>query len=155
MANLSIYFGKHAMVAAPTIRRIEFSDICEALAKGAKDFYAMPSHLAFLALIYPLCGVVLAHATSQQNALQLLFPVASGFALIGPFAAVGLYEMSRRRELGLDASWIYAFNVLRSPSMPSIAALGLLLLAIFTAWMTAAQWLYLGLFGPAPPVSMI
>ena len=89
MANLNIYCDNHGIVAAPTIRRIEFSDICEALANGAKDFYAMPSHLAFLALIYPLCGVVLAYATSQQNALQLLFPLSSGFALIGPFAAVG------------------------------------------------------------------
>ena len=61
----------------------------------------MPSHLAFLALIYPFCGVVLVYAASQQNALQLLFPLSSGFALIGPFAAVGLFEMSRRRELGL------------------------------------------------------
>jgi uncharacterized membrane protein len=55
-------------------------------------------------LIYPLCGVVLPYATYQQNALQLLFPLSSGFALIGPFAAVGLIEMSRRRELGLDIS---------------------------------------------------
>ena len=113
----------------------------------------MPSHLAFLCLIYPLCGLVLAYATSQQNALQLLFPLASGFALIGPFAAIGLYEMSRRRELGLDTSWKYAFNVLRSPSIPSIAALGLLLVAIFVAWLMAAQGLYAWLFGPEPPTS--
>ena len=49
--------------------------------------------------------------------------------------------MSRRRELGLDTSWKYAFNVVRSPSIPSIAALGLLLLAIFLAWIAAAQLL--------------
>jgi uncharacterized membrane protein len=115
----------------------------------------MPSHLAFLALIYPLCGVVLAYATSQQNALQLLFPLSSGFALIGPFAAVGLFEMSRRRELGLEISWKYAFNVVRSPSIPSIAALGFLLLAIFAAWIAAAQLLYTMLFGPTPPTSLV
>src|SRR5260370_20266926 len=134
MANLGIYFEQHGIVAAPVIRRIAFRDIREAVVKGATDFYAMPSHLAFLTAIYPLCGIVLAYATSQQNALQLLFPLSSGFALIGPIAAVGLFEMSRRRELGLDISWNYAFNVLRSPSIPSIAALGLLLLAIFASW---------------------
>jgi uncharacterized membrane protein len=155
MANLNIYFGERGSVAVPTIRRIELRDIREALAKGAKDFYAMPSHLAFLAAIYPLCGVVLAYVTSQQNALQLLFPLSSGFALIGPFAAVGLFEMSRRRELGLDVSWKYAFNVLRSPSIPSIAALGMLVLAIFAAWIAVAQLLYTTLFGPMPPVSPI
>ena len=69
-------------------------------------------------------------------------------------AAVGLYaDASRRRELGLDTSWRYAFNVLRSPSIPSIAALGLLLLAIFLAWIAAAQLLYVALYGPAPPAS--
>lgn len=124
MTNLNIYFGQRGIAAVPTIRRIELRDIREALANGAKDFYAMPSHLAFLAAIYPLCGVVLAYVTSQQNALQLVFPLSSGFALIGPFAAVGLFEMSRRRELGLDMSWKYAFHVVRSRSILSIAALG-------------------------------
>jgi uncharacterized membrane protein len=155
MANLNIYFGQHGIAVTPTIRRIEFRDIGEALARGAKDFYAMPSHLAFLAAIYPLCGVVLAHATSQQNALQLLFPLSSGFALIGPFAAVGLFEMSRRHELGLDVSWKYGFNVLRSPSIPSIAALALLLLATFAAWIATAQLLYTALFGSWPPASLV
>jgi uncharacterized membrane protein len=155
MTNLNIYFGQHGVAAAPMIRRIEFRDIREALANGAKDFHAMPSHLAFLVVICPLCGVVLACVTSQQNALQLLFPLSSGFALIGPFAAVGLFEMSRRRELGLDISWQYAFNVLRSTSFSSIAALGLLLLAILAAWIAAAQLLYTALFGPSPPASLV
>jgi uncharacterized membrane protein len=155
MANLNIYFGQRGIMATPTIRRIEFRDIRDALVQGAKDFYAMPSHLVFLAAIYPLCGVILAYATSQQNALHLLFPVSSGFALIGPFAAVGLFEMSRRRELGLDVSWKYSLNVLRSPSTLSIAALGVLLLAIFAAWIGAAQLLYTTLFGPMPPASLV
>jgi uncharacterized membrane protein len=153
MTNFHVYVGHHAVSAAPVIRKIGPSDIWRALAQGADDFRAMPSHLAFLCLIYPFCGLVLAYVTSQQNALHLIFPLASGFALVGPFAAIGLYEMSRRRELGLDTSWKYAFNVLRSPSIPSIAALGVLLLAIFVAWLTAAQWLYTGLYGPDAPAS--
>jgi uncharacterized membrane protein len=155
MANFRAYVDRVGGAVAPIIRRIEFRDVGEALAKGVDDFRSMPSHLAFLALIYPVCGVVLAYTTSQQNALQLLFPLASGFALIGPFAAVGLYEISRRRELGLGTSWKYVFNVLRSPAVPSIAAVGLLLLAIFAAWLTAAQWLYTALFGPTPPASLV
>jgi uncharacterized membrane protein len=63
--------------------------------------------------------------------------------------------MSRRRELGLEISWKYAFSVLRSPSIPSIAALGALLLTIFAAWITASQWLYTALYGPTPPVVLI
>jgi uncharacterized membrane protein len=153
MTHFHVYVGQDAHPVAPVIRKIGPQEIGRALAQGVDDFRAMPSHLAFLCLIYPFCGLVLAYATSQQNALQLLFPLASGFALIGPLAAIGLYEMSRRRELGLDTSWKYAFNVLRSPSIPSIAALGLLLVAIFVAWLMAAEGLYIALFGSDPPTS--
>ena len=155
MAYFHISIGQDAAGAAPVIRKIEIKDIREALEEGLNDFWAMPSHAAFLGLVYPLCGMVLAYAPSYQNALQLLFPLASGFALVGPFAAVGLYEMSRRRELGLEISWKYAFNVLRSPSIPSIAALGALLLTIFAAWITASQWLYTALYGPVAFVDFL
>src|SRR5277367_1087403 len=155
MAYFPTYVGQGAAAAVPVIRTIEVKDIREALEKGVNDFWAMPSHVAFLAVVYPLCGLVLAYATSDQNALQLLFPLASGFALVGPFVALGLYEMSRRRELGLEISWKYAFNVLRSPSIPSIAALGALLLTIFAAWIASAQWLYTALYGPRPPVAFL
>jgi uncharacterized membrane protein len=132
----------------PVICKIGVDDIRTALARGVDDFLTMPSHLAFLCLIYPIVGACLA----ATNALFLLYPLASGFALIGPFAAIGLYELSRRRESGMDTSWQHAFEVLRSPAMPSILVLGLLLMVIFLCWMATAQALYVWLFGPfAPP----
>jgi uncharacterized membrane protein len=155
MAYFPIYLGEYAAAVIPVIRRIGAKDIRDALEEGVTDFWAMPSHAAFLALVYPLCGMVLAYAPSFQTDLQLLFPLASGFALVGPFVAVGLYEMSRRRELGLEISWKYAFNALRSPSMPSIAALGLLLLTIFAAWIAASQWLYMVLYGSTQSVAFV
>jgi uncharacterized membrane protein len=154
MAYFPPYVRQDA-AAVPVVRRIEFTAVRDALEEGVSDFWAMPSHAFFLGLVYPLCGTVLAYAPSYRNALQLLFPLVSGFALVGPFVAVGLYEMSRRRELGLEISWKYAFNVLRSPSIPSIAALGALLLTIFAAWIAASQRLYTTLYGPTPPVAFV
>jgi uncharacterized membrane protein len=66
--------------------------------------------LSFLCIIYPLVGTALAWLTFGHETLQLLFPLASGFALVGPAAAVGLYEMSRReraiaRNISLDATY--------------------------------------------------
>jgi uncharacterized membrane protein len=153
MATFHVYVGQDVDSALPVIRKVAPSDIKDALRKGFDDFRAMPSHLVFLAVIYPICGMLLAYVTSQQNLLQLLFPLASGFALVGPFAAIGLYEMSRRRELGLDTSWRHAFEVIRSPSIPSIIALGLALVALFALWIATAQVLYSLLFGPIPPNS--
>jgi uncharacterized membrane protein len=153
MTNFHILVGQDLGSDLPVVRKIGVGDIWDALAQGLDDFRAMPSHLLFLGLVYPICGMVLAYVTSQQNVLQLLFPLASGFALVGPFAAIGLYEMSRRRELGLDTSWRHAFEVIRSPSIPSIIVLGLALVAIFALWLAAAQVLYALLFGPVPPAS--
>jgi uncharacterized membrane protein len=78
----------------PKVRKIGPSDLKQALAEGLADFSAMRSHLVFLGLIYPIAGIWLI----MGNPLPLLFPLLSGFALIGPFAAIGLYEVSRRRE---------------------------------------------------------
>ncbi len=153
MANFHVIAGAGESAAQPTIRRISFADLREALAKGIDDFMAMPSHLAFLGMMYPIAGVCLAALTFSNNALPLLYPLVSGFALIGPFAAIGLYEISRRRELGLATSWKDAVNVLRSPAIPSILTVGLLLTILFLCWLGTARLLYEWLFGPLAPES--
>jgi uncharacterized membrane protein len=138
----------------PAIRRIGVSDLRKALREGFADFWATPTHLVFLGVLYPLLGIFFAGVMFGYNMLPLLFPLMSGFALVGPLAAIGLYEISRRRENGLDISWNSMAEILRSPSIGSIAALGLLLLVIFIAWLLTAQALYQSLFGWHAPESM-
>jgi uncharacterized membrane protein len=154
MANFHVLTSPDTTVPAQTsVRRIGFSDIRYALQKGLDDFMAMPTHLAFLGMIYPLFGLCLGALTFSSNGLPLLFPLVSGFALVGPVAAVGLYELSRRRELGLDTSLSHVFDVFRSPSLPAIVALGVALMVILIAWLTAAQMLYQSLYGSTVPES--
>jgi uncharacterized membrane protein len=154
MATLHVLTGAGEAAEEFAVNKIGLSDIRDSLKEGIDDFWAMPSHYVFLALIYPIIGVFLVALTSNRNALPLLYPLLSGFALIGPLAAIGLYEMSRRRERGMDASWRHIFDVWRSPAMPSILALGFILMVIFLAWLVTAELLYERLVGPAAPESL-
>jgi uncharacterized membrane protein len=138
----------------PVIRRISPSDLAQSLARGLDDFAAMPSHAIFLCVIYPLLGIFLIALTLGHSMLPLAFPIAAGFALIGPLAAIGLYELSRRREAGLDSSTSHACDVLHSRSLGAIVALGFLLMAIFLLWLACAEAIYIATFGYAPPDSI-
>jgi len=154
MAQLHVLMGADTIRARPTVRRIGLADLKDALARGFADFSAIPTYAVFLCLIYPIVGLVLARAMLGYALLPLLFPLAAGFALVGPFAAIGFYELSRRREQGLDISWEDAFDVLHSPSRDAIAALGLLLLVIFAIWIGVAQAIYIANFGYEPAASI-
>src|SRR5258706_1379024 len=154
MTHLDISVGSHASHAIPIIRTIRMADLKDALAKGIEDFWAVPTHAIFLCIIYPVAALVLAQWTLNNNLLHLFFPLAAGFALIGPVAALGLYELSRRRELGLDLWWTNAFDVRHSRSLAGILVLGALLVLIFLLWVAVSQAIYVATFGYAPPGSI-
>ena len=131
----------------PVVRKIGIGDVRQALASGIDDFWTMPTHVVFLSLIYPVIGLLLAYAVFGLELLPLLYPLAAGFALLGPFAAIGLYELSRRREMGLDTSWRHAFDFVHSPSFRPIIMLGLMLLLLFIVWILVANEIYIANFG--------
>ena len=152
MATYHSNVGSHVrpaddVAAEITIRTIDGSSLMRALRLGWDDFEAAPSHALMLCAIYPVLGLVLARAALGYSVLPLLFPLAAGFALVGPFAALGLYELSSRRDRGEEASAWDAFEVLRSPSFGSMLGLGTLLLALFVSWVATAQAIYVAVFG--------
>jgi uncharacterized membrane protein len=150
-----VYFGPEALATPSKVRSIGPHDCFAALAEGFEDFFAIPTYPVFVGFFYAVAGIALVGMSSFASALQLVFPLAAGFALIGPFVAIGLYEMSRRRERGLTVKGREAFAVFRSPALPSILAFGLLLLMIFAAWIFAAQLIYTWLYGPNPPAAAL
>jgi uncharacterized membrane protein len=142
------------IVTPYVIRNVGLSDLSDALRLGWEDFKAMPSHAIVLCVIYPVLGLVLFRMVLGYSVLPLLFPLAAGFTLIGPFAALGLYELSRRRERGEEAAAWDAIHVLRAPSFGAMLGLGMLLLALFVTWIAAADAIYIATFGHAPAASI-
>ena len=137
-----------------TVHTIGVADLRDVILKGFADFDARPSHYFFLGLIYPAVTYLAIRASAGYEMLPLLFPLLAGSTLLGPLAATGLYEMSRRREEGLDVSWSHAFDIFRTPALRPLIALGIVLMAVFVTWLKTAQSIYQGLFGTVPPESV-
>jgi uncharacterized membrane protein len=138
----------------PAVRSIGLADLKEAVAKGYDDFNAMPTFAVFLGIIYAVLGLILFRLSFGYDVLPFVYPLLTGFLLLGPFAAIALYEVSRRREQGLEVSVEDLLEVFRSPSIGAITRLGLVLLAIFVAWLIAAQTMYAQIMGGAEPASL-
>jgi uncharacterized membrane protein len=155
MAHPDVILPTESTDGLPVVRTLHLSDLDEALRKGVDDFWAMPTQVIFLVVLYPVVGLILFRVTFALDLAPLAYPLAAGFALLGPIAAIGLYELSRRRELGLDTSWQHAFDIIHSPSLVPILTLGLALLAIFGVWIAVAHAIYVAHFGYRPITSFL
>jgi uncharacterized membrane protein len=137
----------------PVVRKIRAAELRDVLVRGFDDFGANRTDVIFLCVFYPVIGILLASLAANHRMLPLLFPLVSGFALVGPFAGVGLNEMSRRRELGTNKGWMDAFRVLQSPSLGPILLLGVMLAVILLAWLVTAYAIYQATIGLLPLAS--
>jgi uncharacterized membrane protein len=129
------------------VRRISSADLNASLREGWSDFLEMRGDILFLAILYPIIGIAAAVATVGSPLLPLFVPIAAGVGLMGPVAAVGFYEMARRREMGLHSNWAHFLDVRKRPSFDEIAAVSGLLFVIFALWLIAAAALYVALWG--------
>ncbi|MCR9275355.1 DUF2189 domain-containing protein [Mameliella sp. AT18] len=156
--------GRHAADSAqalgsedttpPRTRQLTNQDLREALSAGWHDFQQCRTDVMFLVLLYPVIGIVLALAALNMDLVPLIFPLIAGFALLGPVSAVGVYEISRRREQGEEIGWLGALKVVESPRFASILVMGIYLAVIFCLWLVVAGHLYGATLGPEAPASI-
>lgn len=138
----------------PTAQTLTFEDLRASLRAGYEDFLATRADAIFIVLVYPIAGLLMFGFGMHANMVPLLAPLIAGFALIGPVAALGLYEISRKREQGKEVHWLDALGVFRSPSFGAILALGFYLVMLFLVWLMVAHGIYVETLGPQPPESL-
>ena len=142
-------FGEQMMSISgkidPVVRRITGADIAEALGQGLRDFQAAPFYGLAFGAFYAAGGIIILLCLTAFGMVYLAYPLAAGFALIGPFVAIGLYEVSRRLETGqpISARAIWATVVSRG----EIAWMAFVTLFIFVIWMYQVRLLIALLIG--------
>ena len=134
------------------VRKLTLTDVVHSLRSGWDDFMAYPSHAVVLAIIYPIVGLLIARVLQGYSFLPLL--LSTGFASLGPFAAIVFYDLSRQRERGGIPSAANVLEIVRSACSGAIGSLGAMLAVLFLTWVATAQSIYNAFFAFAPVSSM-
>ena len=134
--------GTVAIVSVKVAGDLALGDLRAALAAGWADFRAHPGFGLFFAGFYVAAGVALYYAAFSRDALAWLITAASGFPLLAPFIAVGLYEVSRRREAGLEMSWDAVLGAVRGRGDDQLLMMGGFVFVGFTFWMILAHGIF-------------
>jgi uncharacterized membrane protein len=127
------------------VRRIAPADIAEALGQGLRDFQAVPLYGIAFGALYAAGGIAILLCLTAFGMVYLAYPLAAGFAMIGPFVAVGLYEVSRRRETGQPISLAAIWTTVRTRG--EIGWMAFVTLFVFVVWMYQVRLLIALLLG--------
>lgn len=119
---------------APGVRTISVADIRAALREGLADFMRAPLFGVFFGGVFAAIGWLLLAAVAVWDTPWAIVPLAIGFPLIGPFAAVGLYEVSRRLSAGESLRWRAVLGVIFKQRERELVWAGFLMLFIFWMW---------------------
>jgi uncharacterized membrane protein len=154
MATQTMPASRSARTKPIPVRKITDEDLRLSLTRGWEDFRDLRGDLFFAGLIYTMIGLAAVVMTTTRPLIPFFYPVVAGVALLGPIAAVGFYELARRREHGQEVHWFNFADLRKRPTVDDMGIVAGLLLVIFVGWLVAAGALYALLFGFATPTSI-
>jgi len=131
-----------ALAPATVATDLQLADLGAALAAGWQDFRSHPAYGIFFAAVYVAAGLALTHALFTRGEPGWLLLAACGFPLVAPFTAVGLYEVSRRREAGLPVSWGPVLGAVRARGDDQVVMMGFVVFIAFAFWVVLARGIF-------------
>src|SRR3954465_11427974 len=146
VATNTIARGASRKAAEIPVRKIGMEDLSISLRQGLDDFLTFRGDIVFAGIVYTVIGLAAVVMTTSMPLMPFFFPVVAGVGLLGPVAALGFYELARRREDGLESGWKHMLDVRKRPALDDMGIVAGLLLGIFLLWLLAAGLLYVALF---------
>ncbi|SPJ29127.1 DUF2189 domain-containing protein [Falsiruegeria mediterranea] len=120
--------------AMPQVNTLSAEDITAALKAGFADFLARPVMSGFFGLLYAVFGILIVWSLFRLGQLWVIIPAIAGFPLVAPFAAAGLYEMSRRRQANISFGWADILGVVANQRKREMGWMAFVTLFVFWVW---------------------
>lgn len=131
----------------PILNKVTFADVSGALREGLADFLKAPWFGLFFTTFYVAGGLIILFQLKVVSQSYWVIPLGLGFPLLGPFAAVGLYEVSRRLDAGEALDWAAIIGVVMRQTGRQIPSLAVVVILIFLFWIYAAHLVFALFFG--------
>ncbi|WP_406644713.1 DUF2189 domain-containing protein [Aliisedimentitalea scapharcae] len=126
----------------PMVNKVTAGDITASLKAGCSDFIAHPYMSGFFGLFFAVFGLLLVWSLVWLGKIWMIIPAIVGFPLVAPFAAAGLYEMSRRSQKGESFGWSDILTVMANQRKREMGWMAFVTLFIFWVWMYQVRlWL--------------